>query len=278
MGIRIATNIAALSASRHVGNTSRELAKTYEKLSSGKRINSAADDAAGLSISENFRAQVRSLGQAERNTNDGISFVQVAEGGLAEVGNILIRLRELSIQAATDTVSDRERAFIDQEYQSLKAEVDRIANVTEYAGTPLLNGNARKGELDIQVGTRNSEQDRIVLHTKEYNVQTNELGIADISSAQIDDARDSIDKIDTALNKVNAVRANLGAQQNKLHSTVNTLQIAKENASTAQSRIVDADIAEETSNLVRGNILQQAGISVLAQANTAPMAALKLLA
>jgi flagellin len=248
-------------------------------LASGNRITEAGDDAAGLSISENLRGQIRSMYQAERNANDGLSFVQVAEGGMNEIGNILIRLRELGVQAASDTVGDKERGFIDKEVQSLIAEVDRIANVTNYNGTQLLNGEASKSELQFQVGIRKESDgaDRIVFKPNDYNVKAGNLGIDGMSFTSIDDARDGLDKVDSAMSKVFEARASLGAMQNKLHATANNIGVAKENLSAARSRIADADIAAETSELVRGNILQQAGVAVLAQANTAPMAALKLL-
>ena len=277
MGLRIATNMAAISANRALQGTSETQAKTYQRLSSGQRITQAGDDAAGLSISENLRAQIRSMGQAERNANDGISFTQVAEGGLSEIGNIMTRLRELAVQAGSDTVGDKERGYIHQEAQSLMQEVDRISNVTNFNGTPLLNGQASKGELQFQVGTRNDEADRILFNTSENDVRASTLGIDGLNYESIDGAREAIDKVDDAMGKVLGARARLGAMQNKLHSTVNNIGIAKENLTQARSRIADADVATETSELVRGNILQQAGVSVLAQANSAPMAAMKLL-
>jgi flagellin len=279
MGLRINTNMAALSAQRAVSNSSDAQAKVYTRLASGNRITSAGDDAAGLSISENLRSQIRSLGQAERNANDGVSFVQVAEGGLNEIGNLLIRMRELSVQAASDTVGDKERMFVNKEVQSLMGEVDRIANVTNYNGVNLLNGESSKSELQFQVGIRkeNGDADRITISPNEYNVKVSELGIDGMSYENIEDARDSMDKVDNAISKVLGTRANLGAVQNKLHATINNLGLAKENLSAAHSRIADTDMAAETSELVRGNILQSAGISVLAQANQAPQQALKLL-
>jgi flagellin len=279
MGLRISTNLAAMAANRALSNTSANQAKSYSKLASGNRITSAGDDAAGLSISENLRAQIRSMNQAERNANDGISFVQVAEGGLTEIGNILIRMRELAVQAASDTIGDKERSFVNQEVQSLMGEIDRIANVTNYNGTQLLNGEAEKSELQFQVGIRkeNNDADRILFNPNEYNVKTSELGVDGLSYETIDDAREAMDSVDGAISKIFEARARLGATQNKLHATVNNLGVAKENLSAARSRIADADIAAETSELVRGNILQSAGVSVLAQANTAPMQALKLL-
>jgi flagellin len=277
MGLRISTNMAAISANRALSQTTETQNKTYRRLASGQRIVDAGDDAAGLSISENLRAQIRSMGQAERNANDGISFAQVAEGGLTEIGNIMIRLRELAIQAASDTVGDTERGFIHQEATSLLQEVDRIANVTTFNGTPLLNGEADKSELEFQVGIRNDEADRIVFDVAENDVTAGTLGVDGLDYESIDGARDALDTIDTAISQVFAARARLGATQNKLHATVNNIGIAKENLSHARSRIADTDIAAETSELVRGNILQSAGMAVLAQANMSPQHALKLL-
>jgi flagellin len=277
MGLRIGTNIASMAAQRNLTRNNTEEQKVFNRLASGNRITSAGDDAAGLSISENLKAQVRSLKQAERNANDGISFVQVAEGGLSEIGNMLTRLRELSIQASSDTIGDRERGFIDKEYQSLKTGVDRIANTTNFNGTQLLNGQSGKDNLEIQVGARNNEADRINFAVSEFDVRTDKLGISGISSKSIGDARDSIDKLDEALARVSGSRAGLGAMQNKLQSATNTLSVATENLSAARSRIADADVAEEATALSQRQILQQAGVAVLAQANAAPQAALKLL-
>ena len=277
MGLRIGTNIASMAAQRNLSKNSVEEQKTFNRLASGNRITSAGDDAAGLSIAENLNAQIRSMKQAERNANDGISFVQVAEGGLSEVGNILTRLRELSIQASSDTIGDRERGFIDKEYQSLKQEVDRIANVTNFNGTSLLNGQAPKDTLEFQVGSRNNPADRIQFAIGDYDVRTNKIGISGISAASIDSARDSIDKLDEAIASISGARAGLGAMQNKLQSTTNTISIATDNLSEARSRITDTDVAVETTALAQHQILQQAGVAVLAQANSAPQLALKLL-
>ncbi len=274
MGLRISTNVAAMASSRALERTSNEQAKSFERLASGNRINQAGDDAAGLSIAENLRAQIRSLGQAERNANDGVSFVQVAEGGLNEIGNMLIRMRELGIQAASDTIGETERGFIDKEIQSLKAEVDRIANVTTFNGTPLLNGEAGR-KLDFQVGAR--KEDKISFEPDNYDVKVTSLGIDSLDYREADSARDALDVIDVAIGKVSGARAELGANQNKLQATIGNLAIQKENYAAARSRIADTDVAAETSNLVRGNILTQAGIAVLGQANSAPTAALRLL-
>jgi flagellin len=279
MGLRISTNLASLAANRTLQNSNAQQTKSYQRLSSGNRIISAGDDAAGLSISENLKAQIRSMGQAERNANDGVSFIQVAEGGITEIGNMLIRMRELAVQAASDTVGDKERGFINNEVQSLTAEIDRIANVTNFNGTNLLNGQSDKSELQFQVGIRKeaNDSDRIVFTPSDYDVRSDTLGINGVDFSSIDGARDALDSVDTAISKAFETRAKLGAAQNKLHATVNNLAITKENLAAARSRIADADIAAETSELIRGGILQQAGISVLAQANTSPQSALKLL-
>lgn len=277
MGLRINTNIAAMAASRALSHNNMSQGKAYERLSSGQRITSAGDDAAGLSISENLRAQIRSMGQAERNANDGVSFAQVAEGGLSEIGNMMVRLRELAIQASSDTVGDKERGYINEEVQSLVAEVDRIANVTNFNGTALLNGHADKSELEFQVGIRNAEEDRIKFNASENEATASALGVDGLDYSSIDGAREALDVVDAGMDKIFASRARLGAMQNKLQATVNNLAITKENISQARSRIADTDIAAETSELVRTNILQSAGVAVLAQANSAPMQALKLL-
>lgn len=277
MGLRISTNIASLVANRILSRSSEEQTKSYQRLASGQRITSAGDDAAGLSISENMRGQIRSTEQAMRNANDGISFAQVAEGGLTEISNIVVRLRELGIQAGSDTVSDRERGFINQEVQSLTKEVDRISNVTNFNGTPLLNGQAQKGVLQFQVGIQNNEADRISFDANSFDVRTSALGLDGLNYENIDSALDSLEKLDGAMSKLFANRASLGAVQNKLQSTVRNLDVSKENLSIARSRIADTDIAKETSALVSGNILQSAGIAVLAQANNSPTQVLKLL-
>jgi flagellin len=277
MGLRINTNIASLAASRALNATSADQQKAYQRLSSGQRITSAGDDAAGLSISENLRAQVRSMSQAERNANDGISFAQVAEGGLTEIGNTMVRLRELAVQAASDTIGDKERSYINEEVKSMLSEVNRIASVTAYNGTPLLNGKAEKSNLEFQVGIRNDESDRIRFSSSDYDVTTSALGVDGMDFSSVSGARKALDKVDAGMDRVFAARARLGAAQNKLQSTVNNLNIAKENISQARSRIADTDVATETSELIKNNILQSAGISVLAQANSSPQNALKLM-
>lgn len=276
MGLRISTNVASLNAQRSLFNTGRSMDTSLARLSSGFRINQAADDAAGLAISENLKGQIRGLKQASRNANDGVSLVQVAEGGLNEVSNMLIRLRELGVQASSDTIGDTERQFLDVEYQQLKSEIQRIAEVTRFNGTDLLNGTG--GVLDVQVGVYNDPfKDRISFDASASNASIEALGIMAENLVQKETAQNSLDVVDRAIVSVNAMRANFGALQNRLTSTINNLAVAHENLSAANSRIRDSDIAEETAELTRNTILRQAGVSVLGQANQAQQMALKLL-
>jgi flagellin len=247
-----------------------------ERLASGSRINHAADDAAGLAISENLKAQVRGIRQAKRNALDGVSLIQVSEGGLNEISNILTRLRELSIQAASDTIGDTERQFTDREFQSLKQEIDRISSVTEFNGTPLLNGRA--GIMEIQVGTHNNPiLDRIVYNGERSDSSLEALKLGGESCATKQGAQLSLSTLDDAIVKVNSIRADLGALQNRLQSTINNQSISDENLSAANSRIRDTDFAEEVSEMTKNNILMQSGISVLSQANNTNSSALKLI-
>lgn len=276
MALVITTNVASLNAQKNLTNSGRAMDQSLARLSSGFRINQAADDAAGLAISENLRAQIRGLGQANRNANDGVSLVQVAEGGLNEVSNMLIRLRELGVQASSDTIGDTERKFIDVEYQQLKSEIQRIAEVTKFNGYDLLNGTG--GIMDIQVGVDNDPfKDRISFNTSAANSSLESLGLVAENVATKGSAQTSLTTIDTAMVSVNAMRANFGAMQNRLQSTIQNLNIAHENLSAANSRIRDTDIAAESAELTRNTILKQAGISVLGQANQAQSIALKLL-
>ena len=276
MGLRINTNVASISAQRSLGNTSKAKASTLEKLSSGSRIVKAADDAAGLAISEKMKAAIRGTNQAERNANDGISMIQTAEGGLNEVSNILVRLRELSVQSASDTVGDSERQFTDMEYQNLKQEVERISSVTEFNGKKLLNGEGDK--YDFQIGINNDAfKDRISYDAGMINSTMGSLGIDDLSAASKEGAQDSLAVLDKAISSVSGFRAELGAKQNRLSSTVQNLQVSSENLSTANSRIRDTDYAAETAKSTKLNILSQAGSSVLGQANATGQAALKLI-
>ncbi len=276
MGLRISTNVAALNAQRNLRGTQRGLDTSLARLSSGFRINQAADDAAGLAISENLKAQIRGLRQASRNSQDGVSLVQVAEGGLNEVSSISIRLRELAVQAASDTIGDTERKFLDVEYQQLKSEIQRITESTNFNGTDLLNGTG--GLLDIQVGIHNDDfKDRISFNAGAANATLESLGLTAESVATKEQAQQSISRADSALISVNAIRANFGALQNRLQSTIANIAVFDENISAANSRIRDTDVAAESSELMRNNILMQAGVSVLGQANTMQQVALKLL-
>ncbi len=276
MGLRISTNVASLNAQRNLTGTQRDMNRSLARLSSGARINQAADDAAGLAISENLRGQIRGLRQANRNANDGISLVQVAEGGLNEVSNMIIRLRELSVQAASDTIGDTERKFLDVEYQQLKSEIQRVTEVTKFNGRDLLNGTG--GVIDIQVGTNNDPfKDRISFNASAANASLESLGLTAESLAEKESAQASMDVLDRALVSVNAIRANFGAMQNRLQSTSANIMISDENLSAANSRIRDTDIAAESAEMTRNNILMQAGVSVLGQANNISNIALKLL-
>ena len=278
MGLRISTNVSSLTAQRHLRNTRRLLDKSLERLSSGYRINRAGDDAAGLAISEKLRAKVRGLVKAKRNANDGISLVQVAEGGLQEIQNILVRLRELGVQAASDTIGPQERRYLNEEYQSLKAEVDRIANVTEFNGTVLLDGTGRS--LDFQVNTGGLNLlgvDRITFDAFKSDVNVDKLGLTELGIGNKVDAQRSLSTIDNAIENVSSIRGDLGAIENRLSSSIKNLAISIENLSAANSRIKDVDIADETSSLTKNSVLMQAGVSVLSQANSVPKMALQLL-
>lgn len=276
MGLRITTNTASLNAQKNLTGTKHSMDRSLARLSSGFRINQAADDAAGLAISESLKAQIRGLGQANRNSNDGVSLVQVAEGGLNEVSAMLIRLRELAVQASSDTIGDTERKFIDVEYQQLKSEIQRIAEVTTFNGRDLLNGTG--GLIDIQVGVHNDPfKDRISFNASAANSSLEALGLVAEGTSTKQQAQSTLAVVDAALVSVSAMRANFGALQNRLQSTIANLAVFNENLNAANSRIRDTDVAAETAELTRNNILMQAGVSVLQQANQAQSVALKLL-
>lgn len=276
MGLRINTNVSSLSAQRALGTTNGRLSDNLRKLSSGERITRGGDDAAGLAISENLKSQIRGFRQAKRNANDAISLIQTAEGGLSEVSNIIIRLRELAVQAASDTVGDTERGFTDIEFQNLKEEVDRIARSSEFNGIKLLNGTG--GLLEFQVGIKNDPLlDRLRYDATATDATLAALGLAAETISTKESAQATLKKLDDSLVQVNGVRANLGALQNRLSSTISNLGISDENLSAAKSRIRDVDVAAETADLTRNNILVQSGAAVLSQANQYPNVALKLL-
>ncbi len=276
MGLRINTNVASLAAQRSLGVNTRNTNDSLRKLSSGERITKAGDDAAGLAISENLKSQIRGVRQAGRNANDAVSMIQTAEGGLNEISNIIIRLRELAVQAASDTVGDTERKFTDMEFQQLKEEVDRISKSAEFNGIRLLDGTG--GSLEFQIGIRNDPGlDRLRYDATANNSTLLGLGLQEESVVSKVGAQNTLKKLDDALVQVNGIRANLGATQNRLQSAINNLQISDENLSSAKSRIRDVDVAAETADLTKNNILVQAGTSVLAQANQQPNIAMKLL-
>jgi flagellin len=304
MGLRMRTNVASLNAQRMLSKSTDTLRASAEKLASGERINKAADDAAGLAISEKMRSDIRGLGQARRNAQDGVSLVQTAEGGLEETANMLVRLRELSVQAASDTIGQKERGYLNEEFMALKDEIDRIATSVEFNGTRLLTGNADVSEdlksnangfpMEIQVSKdyfqsvdgldQRNPTDIIRIDLGKLNAFTDGEGslglgrntegtkVSDKQSAQM-----SIQVIDDASSKVNSYRAYLGSIQNRLTSTLNNLGVQIDNLSEARSRIRDTDFADETAKMTQANIMQQAGSSVLAQANAMPQIALSLL-
>jgi len=306
MGLRIRTNVQSLSAQRHMGLSGKAMAKQTEKLASGYRINSGADDAAGFAIAEVLKADVRSLNQARRNANDAVSMIQTAEGGLDEINNIMIRLRELSVQAASDTLGARERRYLNEEFMALKDEVDRIAVSTEYTGTRLLAGNADLPEemrmnqnpfpLEVQVGKDYyASTDSLDTHNPvnilrlsfdNFNATTEGEGSLGLGNSQNSEgtridtkhsAQNSIMQVNKAMESIASYRGTLGAVQNRLESTDRNLAIQVESLSAAKGRIKDADFAAESAEYTQQSILQQAGASVLAQANQLPQIALKLL-
>ena len=275
MGMRITTNVAAINTQRHLVNSQRNIQNSMAQLSSGYRINKSADDAAGLAISENMKAQLRSSVQARRNANDGISLVQTAEGGLNEISNITTRLRELGMQAASDTVGDRERGFINNEVVQLKSEIDRISGTTSWNSNNLLDGTTPV--FDFQIGINSSLNDVISFDSAQNVATTSSLGIAGLDFTTKEGARVSLSILDEAQGSINGMRANIGALQNRLTSTVDTLAVTEENLAAANSRIRDTDIASTSSEMARNSVLLQAGTATLAQANQTSQLALKLL-
>jgi flagellin len=273
MGLRINTNVASLSAQRNLSKASQALSRSFGRLSSGLRIARASDDAAGLAISERMRAQIRSLQQAQRNANDGISLVQTAEGALEEINGILIRLRELAVESATGTMSATDRTTLDAEFQDLVDEIDRIATSSKFNGTSLLTGAAT---ISVRVGSgTNSTVDSIGIATATVLASSLTLSSSNISSASGADT--AISSIDAAINQVSSVRGTFGAASNRLEASIRDLGASIENLAAAESRIRDVDVAAETANLTKTSIMQQAAISVLAQANVQPQSALTLL-
>jgi len=272
MGLRVNSNTSSINAQRNLVNTTNSLQRSLSRLSSGMRITRAADDAAGLAISERFRADIRSIGQAQRNANDGISLLQIGEGALNEVSSLLIRQRELAIQAANGTLGDAERETVNEEFQDLTAEIDRIAAVTQFNGTSILASGA---STTFQIGIDNTSNDRITISS--VNATTSALGTSSLSVSTAGAAQSALAYLDSAISQIASLRATFGTVQNRLESAIRSLAVAMENSTAAESRIRDVDFASETAELTRNQVLQQAGISVLAQANVSSQAALNLL-
>lgn len=275
MAMTINTNVASLNAQRNLGTSSASLGTTLQRLSSGLRVNSAKDDAAGLAISERMNTQVRGMNVAIRNANDGISLAQTAEGALGKIGDNLQRMRELAVQSANDTNSTDDRAMIDAEYEQLVAENVRLTETTKFNGQALLDGSGGNGgTFAFQIGANTSGDNQIEIVTADVTADFTYAGSLGTDAAT---ALSEIDEIDAAINAINEKRANMGAAQNRFEAVISNLNISVENQAAARGRIVDADFAAETANLSRTQILQQAGTAMLAQANSLPQNVLSLL-
>lgn len=274
MGLRVNTNVASINAQRNLASVSGNLAGNFRRLATGLRVSTAADDAAGLAISERLKAQIRSAEQNKRNALDGISLAQTAEGAMNETSNILIRLRELSVQASNGTVSTNDRETLDAEFQSLVGEINRIGRSTEFNNIKLLDGSASTVSFQVGFGS-NAGIDTISVSLSAALSTSLNLSTLDIGSGG--DTSLALAQIDNAINSISGLRGNLGAVQNRLNSTINNLGTRVENLSSANSRIRDVDVAKETADLTRNQILQQASISILSQANASPQSALSLL-
>ena len=274
MPLVVNTNVASINAQRNLDTSTNQLAGSVARLSSGLRITKASDDAAGLGISETLRAQIRSINQAARNANDGISLLQVADGGAANIGNLLARLRELAAQSASGILGSTERSFLDQEFVALRSEIDRISSVTEFNNVKLLSGSGNDS-LSIQIGFRSSSNDTLSLSLNDLTTSALSLSTTNVSTAS--SALAALSNIDSAISSVASARATIGSLQNRIDAAVQNLAVANENITAAESRIRDADIAFETAVFTRNQILVQAGTSILAQANLLPQQALALL-
>lgn len=267
MGLRINTNVAAIATQRNLAKSDREMNDALKQLASGSRLVNASDDAAGLAISENLRGQIGGLKVAGRNAENAQSLIQVAEGGLNEQNNILIRLRELGIQAASDTVSDTEREFLNQEFTQLREEFDRISQTTMFGNKKLLTGSGE--QFEFHVGAFAGEENRIN-YTLDANTSASEIGIDGLDVSDQDGARDSLDAIDQGVEKLAGIRANFGAMQSRLISARSNIDIQVENLSASKSRISDVDVADASAKFVQNKILQDVGIAALTQATALP--------
>jgi len=274
MPLVINTNVASLNAQKNVGNAQSSLRQSFQRLSSGFRINKAADDAAGMGISESLNARIRSFRVAERNTNNAISMTNTAEGGLSEISGLVIRMRELAVQSANGDLTTTDRGFIDTEFQALKSEITRLADSTEFNGTELLGGSA--ADVTFQVGINTTSSDTVSVSFGGVTLSTLGLTSSTVATSQAN-ANSAIDAIDAALTTVSTSRSAFGAATNRLANAVSNTQTIRTNLEAANSAIRDVDVAEETSVLARSQVLLQAGTSVLAQANQSPVLALSLL-
>jgi flagellin len=273
MSIIVNNNPASISAQRNLGVSTASLGRSVERLSSGLRITRAADDAAGLGLSETLRAHIRSINQAVRNSSDGISLTQIADGAAATVGNLLGRLRELASQSSSGTVGTTERSYIDQEFLALRSEIDRIAQVTEFNGQALTSGSTIS--FSIQVGFKSGTGNTLSMDLNQLTIST--LGISSVNVSSAANAQSALSNIDSAISSVATARAEYGSLQNRFEATIANLEVSSENLTAAESRIRDADIAYETAQFTKNQVLVQTGIAVLAQANTLPQQALALL-
>jgi flagellin len=273
MAIIVNNNPASISAQRNLGVSTASLGRSVERLSSGLRITRAADDAAGLGLSETLRAHIRSINQAVRNSSDGISLTQIADGAAATIGNLLGRLRELASQSSSGTVGATERSYIDQEFLALRSEIDRIAQVTEFNGQALTSGSSIS--FTMQVGFKSGSGNTLTMDLNQLTISA--LGISSVNVSTSANAQSALSNIDSAISAVATARAEYGSLQNRFEATIANLEISSENLTAAESRIRDADIAYETSQFTKNQVLVQTGIAVLAQANTLPQQALALL-
>ena len=274
MGLRVTTNLASISAQRSLSAQTKRQEHSAQALASGSRIVRAADDAAGLAISENMKADLRGTQAARSNAYNAISTMQVGEGGLAEMSNLMTRLRELGVQSASDTLGDKERVYLQQEATSLTEEIDRISKTTSFGDKKLLDGS--NPVFDFHVGSSGNKEN-VITYKAEANATPDELNLASIEKKKKSGAKELLGNLDSALEKKSKMRAGFGAMQSRLESTVNGLDVRSENLAAAKSRITDADVAKESSEMASSTMLQNAAISVLSQANQQPYAAMKLL-
>ncbi len=279
MALSVLTNVASLNAQRNLSASTEMLSASIGRLSSGQRINKAGDDAAGLGISESLKSSIRSISQAQRNANDGVSMSQVAEGSMSEMQGIVSRMRELSVQSANSTLGGTERGYIQTEFSQLRNEINRISSVTEFNGQKLIDGSASTG-LSFQVGIKNSANDRIAMSITKLTTSTlgsTSLHLASASLSTVTNARAAMGAFDKAISQLSGARAKVGAVQNRMNVTISNLASSHENLSAANSRIRDVDVADETASMTKAQILSQAGLAVLSQANQLPQSALSLL-